>query len=348
MNVNLKLARIILSILISFCVISSVNAQSHNSFSAKPKRKQVATWIVYDKEKNWDRINKNADVITSLSVFGDPPKEFIDHCHNIDIEVYYAVGGNASSFDTPSHLKATIDEYLKACNEKGYDGIDLDFEHLAPEYQEKYSEFLKAVSFALHKSGKKLSHCVGFYPWLYENPKSKEFVNHKVVGETCDMVRLMVYDMYFAPGINDKSMKKRKDCQGMGPTSSYPFAKTVVKHWMQEVPREKLIMGLPAYSNDYIINKNVKGAGVQVYSSKPQVQKGTPVTKRWLWYEKVNLYTYQDKKGNWHLFYASDADSTRALLEVADEMELPGIGFWHFSSVDQDTWTVIRHWLKNK
>ena len=49
-----------------------------------------------------------------------------------------------------------------------------------------------------------------------------------------------------------------------------------------------------------------------------------------------------------HIFYASDAQSTRAQLETVEELDLPAIGFRHFSSVDDATWAAIRAWLKNK
>jgi spore germination protein YaaH len=49
-----------------------------------------------------------------------------------------------------------------------------------------------------------------------------------------------------------------------------------------------------------------------------------------------------------HVFYASDADSTKAHLETVDELNLPAIGFWHFSSVDDATWKTVRAWLNNK
>jgi spore germination protein YaaH len=49
-----------------------------------------------------------------------------------------------------------------------------------------------------------------------------------------------------------------------------------------------------------------------------------------------------------HVFYASDAESTKAHLETIDELNLPALGFWHFSSVDENIWKAVRDWLKNK
>jgi spore germination protein YaaH len=313
--------------------------------AAKKGRKQIATWLVLRQEPGFDRIQRYSDILSSMSIFGDPPREFIDRCHSLNIEVYHAVSGNASAFDTPARAQATLEKYLQACREKGYDGIDLDYEHLDPAMQDTYSSFLRMVSTALHGMNKKLSHCVGYYPGMDEDPPKKIFYDPAVVGETCDLVRVMCYDFYWAPGRGDPKLADRPDTQGIGPTSSYPWAKAAMRFWLDRVPREKLIMGLPAYSNDYAIS--IGGKGRQVYAPKPQVPAPVPMEKSWLWYERLSVYLYTEQ-GVPHLFYASDAESTRAQLKTVDELDLPGIGFWHFSSVDDATWQVVIEWLNTK
>ncbi len=116
-----------------------------------------------------------------------------------------------------------------------------------------------------------------------------------------------------------------------------------MRFWLDQAPREKLIMGLPAYSNDYALS--MKGRGKQVYAPAPQVPERTPLQKAWLWYERLPIYVYAEPDGTPHLFYASDAESTTAHLETVDALDIPGIGFWHFSSVDQATWRAVREWL---
>jgi spore germination protein YaaH len=315
--------------------------------AARPKaRRQVATWLVYNQERGFDRIQRYADVIDSLSVFGNPPREFLDRCHSAGIAVYRGVSGNKSAFETAGQARVTLDNYLRFCRSDGYDGIDLDFEHLDPSLQDRYSEFLRQVSGELHRAGKKLSHCVGFYPGMESSPPKKIFYDPKVVAETCDMIRVMCYDMYWAPGRGDPKMADRADTQGIGPTSNYPWAREAMRFWLANAPRQKLIMGLPAYSNDYALSPT--GRGKQVYGSVPSATAGHPAQKAWLWYERLPVYLYFEPDGTPHIFYASDADSTKAHLETVDELDLPGIGFWHFSSVDEPTWTAVREWLQKK
>lgn len=327
-----------------FCLLTSCYSFGQIKQSqASSKRKPIATWLVLDQEKEFERIRKNADLLASLSVFGEPPREFISQCHSLGIEVYKGVSGNASAFDQPARAEATVKHYLEACQLQGYDGIDLDFENLDPAFQDRYSDFLRKVSSAVHQAKKKLSHCVGFYPGMEQNPPRKIFYDPKVVGETCDLVRVMCYDLYYAPGRGDPKMLDRPDTQGIGPTSNFPWARQAMAFWLKQVAREKLIMGLPAYSNDYDLSSG--GRGNQVYAARPEVTANTPIQKAWLWYERLPVYLYDDRNGKPHLFYSSDADSTRALLEIVEESKLPGFGFWHFSSVDETTWKAVRDWL---
>jgi spore germination protein YaaH len=314
------------------------------ALGAQKGRKRIDTWLVLDEEKGVARIEQNADMLNSLSVFGDASKEFINRCHQLHIEVYQGVLGDASAVDTLAHRRATVDKYLQACQVHGYDGIDLDFEHLDPSLRGTYSEFLRLASSALHGMGKKLSICVGCYPNAEWNSPEKTFYDPKVVGETCDLIRVMCYDMYWAPGWADPKFKDHPDALGMGPTSTYLWARAGMAFWLRQVPREKLVMGLPAYSNDYALSP--PGGGKQVYASKPQIQGETQ--RAWLWYERLWMYLYMEKDAVPHIFYASDAESTKAHLETVDELNLPAIGFWHFSSVDEATWEAVRAWLNNK
>jgi Glycosyl hydrolases family 18 len=307
-------------------------------------RKRIDTWLVLNHEKGFQRIRQYADILNSLSVVGNPSEEFIHRSHQLHIEVYHLVTGKASDVDTPAHRRATVDRFVHECQAKGYDGIDLDFEHLDPSLRSAFSDFLRQISSALHKIGKKLSICVGCYPNAEWNSPEKQFYDPKVVGETCDLIRVMCYDMYWAPGWKwaNPQLKGHPDA-GIGPTSTYLWARAGMRFWLGQVPREKLVMGLPAYSNDYALGP--QGSGKQVYASKPQVQ--APTKNFWLWHERLPMYLYMEDAVP-HIFYASDAESTRAQLKTVDDLDLPSIGFWEFSSMDKATWAAIRAWLKNK
>lgn len=326
------------------CVLLVLVSASCGQEAPANAGKQVILWYIYKDGSSFKDLEPVKDVISSISVFGNPPKEFIDECHQNDIEVYHAVGGSEENINTPEKIKALVENYVEDCKANGYDGIDMDFEHLSPEVQEIYTGFLELASERLHAAGKKLSHCVGFYPALYLDANAKMFHQPEVLARTCDLVRVMCYDMYFAPGVGKPELKHRDDCMGVGPTSNYPWTKEAMAYWISQVPKEKLVMALPAYSNDYAVTGDSKGR--QIYQSVPDSVSGVLPPPTWLWYEKVNQYLYDGADGNRHLFFASDGRSTESLLELAEELGIPKIGFWHFSSVDDDMWKVTRQWVE--
>lgn len=307
--------------------------------------KQLHPWVVFGEGDSFADIEPVKDMIATLSVFGNPPREYIDQCHAAGIEVYHAVGGNEKSIDSPEKIAALAQSYVDDCITNGYDGIDLDFEHLSPSVRAVYSDFLQKASEALHNAGKKMSHCVGYYPALYANEATQLFYDPAVLERTCDLVRVMCYDMYCAPCIGLKQFAQRDDCQGVGPTSNYLWTRECMLYWKKRISNGKLVMALPAYGNDYKLTGDI--AGTQIYAPQPDKAVGELPAPTWLCYEKVNMYLYNHEDGCRHLFYAADARSTECLLQLASELQIPQVGFWHFGSVSTKTWEVTRNWIKN-
>jgi len=328
-------------ILSTFLFILSITNLT-GTVTAQKAEKKISPWYIYNKNSSFEDLAPYKEMIGSISIFGNPPKTFIDACHQHGIEVYHAVGGNEETINTPAKIKEVAEQYLNDCLENGYDGIDLDFEHLDPKIQPQYSNFLQEVSKKLHGARKKLSHCVGYYKTLYEDETPIIFYDPEVIGKTCDLVRVMCYDLYFAPGRNVKELENRDDCQGIGPTSNYLFTKSAITFWLKYVSKEKLVMGLPAYSNDYTID--LTGGGKQVYAAVPDSVCGNLPKPIWQYLDKLNIYLYRATDGKPHLFYASDEKSTQSLMEIGDELHIYNIGFWHFSSVDPKTWNIVKEW----
>ncbi|MDR1737961.1 MAG: hypothetical protein LBR66_03975 [Candidatus Symbiothrix sp.] len=333
------------------CILALVSiifllSACRKSDDAAKNTKQLHPWYVYDYHhgRGFADIAPVKDLLASISVFGNPPQSFIDECHQNNIEIYLAVSGNESNIDTSEKIQEITDKYVSDCNTKDYDGIDLDFEQLSPDFQATYTLFLTMAADKLHKAGKKLSHCVGYYPALHQDNQAKIFYDAKALAATCDLVRVMCYDMYYAPGVDNPSLTDRDDCMGIGATSTYPFTKEAMRYWLQRIPSEKLLMALPAYSNDYAVSDNIHGR--QIYQSTPDSLKGVLPPPRWLWYEQVNLYHYDGLDGCKHLFYAADARSTEALLSLADELKINKIGFWHLSSIAPEMWEKVAAWKK--
>ena len=161
--------------------------------------------------------------ISSLSIYGfGPPgadnitgQRFNAELKAMGIDTYVLWGGQWSSFATPAAINGTVVDTLAMVQDNGYTGVDLDFEHpqtWGPDFQDpmnstfkaeltsKYSDFLHALSAALHAKGLKMSECVGSYPTA--DGRITVYYDPAVVAETNDIIRVMNYEcVKFPPAL---------------------------------------------------------------------------------------------------------------------------------------------------
>ncbi len=313
----------------TFATILALSASPDSRLRAQPK---LHTWFHYHGEKSLQKLEPYKDLLTSVSLFGSPDRKFVSQCHGLRLKVYSLVSGPAENIATSEKAGKTLDAYLEKCRALDLDGIDLDYENLPTKHRGAYGVFIRTLAARLHDAGKKLSICVAYTPGMSQPLPDPGFYDPALIAKHCDLVRVMCYDKHLASQ------------PGHGPTSTAPWARSAMEYWLKHIPREKLVMGLPAYSNDYDIRP--EGRGRQVDRASPETT--LPGKPHWRPFEKINVYRYTDKAGNPRVFYASDSMSTQAHLETARQLALGGFGFWHHLAVAPATWKVIRQTLNGK
>lgn len=310
---------------------------------AAGQARKVSPWFIYQGEGSIDLLRPHAQYLSSISVCGGCPKPFVDQCHELGIGVYLLIGiegKDGAQFSTPDKRQELIAYYLQRCRDTGCDGIDLDYESLDRACRDNYSALLREVSTAFHNEGLKVSTCVSYIMSTWRTGESPEhgageidggWYDPAVIGETCDLVRVMCYDMHSTSGLS------------LGPVSTAPWARDAMRFWMQHVSAERLVMGLPAYSRDFAMKAFPEPDSL--YAPAPVLPEGTQVRRIWLPYQGIYQYQYADANGVPHIFLASDGASTRAHLSNAAELGLPTVGFWHFGAVTEEAWAAVREWV---
>jgi len=299
------------------------------------RKVRLSPWFHYQDEDSIAQLREHADWLDGISIFGDntPPPDFFAYCKGEGIGTLKLVGGaGAGAFETPEQSRATIDGFLCDCTETGYGGIDLDYEHVPAHLLENYAAFIRDLSKELHAIGRRLSICLhGMAVGEYGRPETLAFYDPAAIAESCDEVRPMCYDYYFAPhGI-------------AGPTTAWLWAREVMQFWLQYIPLEKMYMSLPAYGNDFAALPNA-GKGKQVNFEHPSDVGGTEIEHAWLHQEKLNFYRYLDVNGKPRELYATDEDSTRELLKIVDEFRIPAISFWFYQTMTPGIWRALSGW----
>ena len=215
------------------------------------------------------------------------------------------------------------------------------FGHAGTHGNDFTHDLLRETARELRAAGKELCMCVSYVMCTWrsnavpvddaEADIDGGWYDAAVIGKTCDRVRVMCYDMISASSTV------------VGPVSTTPWARDAMRFWMRHVPKERLVMGLPAYSRDFAMT--AKREAASVYAAAPELPPGHPARCLWLPYEAIHQYRYSDTDGVEHVFFASDALSTRYHLRAAEELGLRTVGFWHYDAVPPETWQTVLGWV---
>lgn len=146
---------------------------------------------------------------------------------------------------------ALEDEIADLVKEKGYDGIDIDFEGKWAETKDYFSTFLRGLYMRM---GNKWVYCT-IEPRTplssrYEGtPPSGAGVyanDYVEINKYCDRVQVMAYDQ----GAIDVQLNAANSGPYI-PVADPAWVEKVVNLMAQDVPRRKIILGIPTYGYEY-------------------------------------------------------------------------------------------------
>jgi spore germination protein YaaH len=298
--------------------------------------KRISPWYWHWKTPSYADLAPYRQWIDVVSQGGpENSKAFVDSCHAGGMKVWRMVPNSMTDeyafkkedFHDAGRVSAYIDDLLKLCRTMGYDGIDLDFEGLPEEYRAPYTAFVSTLGRKLHASGLKLGQCIPAGEYV-------KFLDTDTLNRYCDQIRVMGYDAYYAGG----------PIRGvMGATSPWWWVKQQTESkWIKGFTKEKIVWGLPAYSNYYQVPHlpdNI-GDGTQM-GANYRPQNVEPV---WLPNDGVNFYVWSSGASTCYL-YATDARSTREQLALMDAAGFSNISFWSFRLITPEMWEVLSEWI---
>lgn len=150
---------------------------------------------------------------------------------------------------------ALEDEIAALVKEKGFDGIDIDFENKSYETRDYFSTFLKGL---YQRMGKKWVMCtietrIPISEQYYGTPVpagAGQYANDlKEINKYCDRVRLMTYDQQRI----DQRLNEDAGTRLYAPVGDPAWIEKVVAHMSQDIPRSKMLLGVPTYGYEYSV-----------------------------------------------------------------------------------------------
>ncbi|MDR3092017.1 MAG: SH3 domain-containing protein [Clostridiales bacterium] len=266
--------------------------------------------------------------ITSLADRG-----YVENAHSQSALVWALVSDNFDSavgreiLTDPAKRGKAVDALLNLCAEYGLDGINIDFEQIKEDTAPAYIEFLRELAPPLHKAGKSLS--VDMFV-----PKFTKYYNRAAVGETADFICVMAYDEFWGPA------------SGAGPVASAPFVREGVEQTLEEVPAEKVILGIPFYSRLWreLPDGTVEVAGAYGMETAAAIPAKNGARTFYYDDEGTNYAEYVKNENGRDATYKIWIEDERTLavkLGVYKENGLAGVSFWKRGLEDPEVWALI-------
>ncbi len=220
-------------------------------------------------------------------------------------------------FNNPEAQDVLISNLLRTVEEKGYSGVEVDFEFIPKEDSDGYLAFLSRLSAALKNGGYKLF--VALAPKTSANQEGLLYEGHDYggIGEIADYVILMTYEWGYKFG-------------PPGAVSPINNVENVVKYAVTEIPPQKILLGVPNYGYDWplpYIKGETEAEGISNAIALERARnKGVSIM-----YDEESqapYYTYITD-GVEHIVWFENASSVLAKLELVDRYNLAGISIWN-------------------
>jgi spore germination protein YaaH len=236
----------------------------------------------------------------------------------------------AAVLSSPAVRSQAVSNLLSTAKAKGLAGINVDLENIPPSLRSSYTAFVRELSGALKPAGLSLTLSVPAKTFDDKvSPWSGAF-DYKALGTYADKIVPMAYDEHslgYQPG----------------PVASIGWVDKVAAFAVSQVPKEKILLGIPTYAYDWI-KGTTDGRGL----STPQamslaMQYGVKVL--WDSDAQVPYFAYVNL-GQAHVVYFENAQSLAPKLDIVRKYGLGGIGIWRLGLEDPGIWPVIAQKLR--
>ena len=206
---------------------------------------------------------------------------------------------------------------LETVKEKGYYGIDVDFEFLLTEDREAYVDFISGLTQIMNENG--FITVVALPPKTSDDQRGLlyEGVDYAGLGNAANYAFLMTYEWGYRYG----------EPQAVAPINA---VRRVVEYALTRIPNEKLLLGISNYGYDWRL-PYVRGETEALSISTVRALELASQYGAEIQFDPVAkspYFNYTDSAGREHVVWFEDARSYLAKVELMREFRLAGGFIW--------------------
>lgn len=216
------------------------------------------------------------------------------------------------------------------------DGINIDFENMYDSDKDRYTAFVRKLGAALREQNVVLSVDVtvpskaSFWSLCYDR---------KALGEVADYIMVMAYDEH------------SRMSPVSGSVASLDWVEKGIVAMLTEVPKEKLLLGIPFYTREWeetITPEgkiNVQSRSLSMSQADKKIVDNQAVIT-WL-EDKRQHYTEYYKDGKRYRIWLEDKASINQRISLVHKHGLAGTAAWRKDFEKDEIWKVLQDGLKN-
>lgn len=280
----------------------------------------------------WFALSDSEGNISNLADVG-----YVNWAHNQGYQVWALFSNSFNSTLTHDVLSSTekrekvIKQILALAAIYELDGINIDFESIAKEDGIFYVQFIKELTPYLKKQGLVVS------VDIYVPSSWTAHYDREQVGKIVDYLIIMAYDEHWSGS------------KQSGSVASIGFVEKGITDTLKEVPKEKVILGLPYYTR--LWTEEVLDGDIVVSSKAYSMKKAYEIlvdNKAVIeWDEAVGQFygEYASKEITYKI-WLEEEKSIGKKLKLAIEYDLAGISGWKLGLEKDEIWLVLKDYLK--
>lgn len=221
-----------------------------------------------------------------------------------------------------------IDNLLVVMDDKGYQGVDIDFEYILAEDRDAFTGFVRQVAERMRAAGYHTSVALAPKTSADQQGVLYEGKDYRALGEAADHVLLMTYEWGYTYG---------------PPMAVAPLnqVRRVVEYAVTEIPPEKIDLGIPNYGYDWplpFVRGETQATSIgNVQAVRIAIEQDVAIRFNDL--AQSPFFTYFQEVE--HEVWFEDVRSLQGKFDLIREFGLGGCGYWQIMRWFAANWRLL-------
>lgn len=224
---------------------------------------------------------------------------------------------------------ALIENITVQIQERGFEGVDVDFEYILPEDKFAFADFVRDIRAAVNALGYPVS--VALAPKISDTQTGLlyEGKDYGLLGEAADYVLLMTYEWGYTYG----------PAMAVAPLNK---VRQVVEYALTKIPSEKINLGIPNYGYDWTL-PYVKGSSKATTIGNIEAVQIAIARGAQIHFDETAQSPYFNYvlDNATHEVWFEDVRSLSAKFGLVKEYQLRGMSYWQIMQLFRANWLLL-------